>query len=58
MSHKLYFLEAVAELTIGLVLSVSRKIVIGAEFAKTMDWNKINDAKLLTGNCKYYLLCT
>ena len=45
--------EAVAELTVGLVLSVSRKITVATELAKSMDWNQINDAKLLTGKCKF-----
>lgn len=43
------FSEAVAEITIGLILSASRKIVHATKLATTMAWNDINDAKLLTG---------
>lgn len=43
------FTEAVAEVTVGLILSVSRKIVEATHLAKTMDWNQINEQRLLTG---------
>lgn len=44
------FSEAVAEITIGLMLSISRKIVQAAHLAKTADWNELNSKKILTGN--------
>ncbi len=43
------FTEAVAEITIGLILSVSRKIIQATKLAKTVNWNEINDKRLLTG---------
>lgn len=43
------FSEAVAEITVGLMLSASRKIVHATQLARTMPWNEINDAKILTG---------
>ncbi len=43
------FTEAVAEITVGLILTVARKIVQATKLANSLDWNVINDSRLLTG---------